>query len=233
VQFPAGTYNLFDSFTANLNVSAWADQSTNAYNVFQATVAEQPQYFGAGGPNNVPHLTFGSNDYLLLDNTITDLLTSGNPRTVLVACQATNGTGGTLVCFRRSTSGGATVCSCSLLAQSSTIYVYSDGRNSDSNASYGGTIPTDVPIVLDWELATSSIPAFAINGVAQSIAQGQGAMSADTGADGFTVGNREDAVPYQWPGDIYEVVVYNRVLAASELTRVRRYLGSRYAVSVP
>ena len=36
-----------------------------------------------------------------------------------------------------------------------------------------------------------------------------------------------------WNGQMAEILVYNRALSSAELTTVHRYLGARYAVSVP
>src|SRR5580658_27444 len=206
-------------------VSIWSDQSGNGYNVSQATQGNQPGFLPDSGPNGEPDILFGSSNTVLLDNTVSNLLASGQPRTILVACDSGNTTGGALCCFRLSTAGGTSVCAIQYIVISGTTYIYSDGINSASNASIpGSSIPAFTPFVLDWKLTTSALPVFAINGVAQTVGQDNGYMTAETGTEGFTVGTREDDLAFPWPGDIYEILVYNRVLLPNELIQVRRYL---------
>jgi hypothetical protein len=223
--------------SAPQTVSQWTDLSGTGYAVSQSTQANQPIYNpNGGGPTGLPSLSFEGGK--LLENTTTDLLASesGHPRTVLVAGVNNVSTGGTPVCFRRSTSGSTTICVVQYYAQASTTFVYSDGVNGANNATVPGTtIPSGVPLVLDWELSASAGGvAFALNGVQQTVSQSSGnGMSAETStAQGFTVGTRDD-VSQPWPGDINEIIVYNRILTKNELIANRRYLGSRYGVTVP
>jgi hypothetical protein len=216
-------------------VSTWEDQSGHGYNVSQATQANQPGFLPNSGPNGEPDILFGSSGTVLLDNTVSNLLASGQSRTIVVAGDSNNTSGGTLCCFRRSTAGGESICVVSYEVISDILYIYSDGINGNSNAAIPGTaIPAFTPFVLDWELSTSALSAFAINGVAQTVTQNQGHMTAETSAaQGFTMGEREDTLGNPWPGDIYEMLVYDRVLLPNELIEVRRYLGARYGVAVP
>jgi hypothetical protein len=215
----------------------WNDQSGNGYNVSQATQADQPEYLATSGPNNLPDVLFGGSGSVLLDNTATNLLPSGQSRTILVAGDSNSTSGGTLCAFRRSTVGSTTVCEVGYQVSGGggSLYVYSDGTNAGSVATIPGTsIPVDTPFVIDLELSTSALPAVAVNGVAQTVTQTNGAMTAETSTSaGFTVGNREDTALYPWSGDIYELLVYDQVLSSSQLTLLRRYLGYRYGVAVP
>ncbi|MBI1903798.1 MAG: hypothetical protein HYS13_22060, partial [Planctomycetia bacterium] len=69
-----------------------------------------------------------------------------------------------------------------------------------------------------------------LGGKPQAVGQ-PGAVGKDTGADGFTVGNREDYSPAGWNGEISEVLVYSKALSSDELAAAGAYLSCKYALA--
>jgi hypothetical protein len=228
--------------TTTLTVSEWADQSGAGYNVSQGTSGDQPGYTAPSAPiltpyvpyQPVPNITFGANA-VLLDNTSSNLLASGQARTVLMACQSTNATGGALCTFRRSTAGSTTICCLSFLTGAGIADIYTDGIVVNNIATIStSAVPEDQIMILDWELAQGAGNiAFALNGASQTVSQvsNVGLVPETSTAAGQTVGARED-VSQPWPGNIYELLVYSGVLTATQLGYLRNYLGGRYGVVI-
>lgn len=54
------------------------------------------------------------------------------------------------------------------------------------------------------------------------------------GRNGTTIGTYDGQLtgPYNWQGSIAEIITYNRVLSGSEITRVMKYLGTRYGITI-
>ena len=71
-----------------------------------------------------------------------------------------------------------------------------------------------------------------LNGERQSVSQA-GGVGADTGATGFTVGQREDYPTIGWQGLIAEVLVYDRVLPEEDLAVLHQHLTARYRLDAP
>ena len=83
------------------SVTNWADQSGNAYNVTQATAANQPT-FEASVFNGQPAISFDGGDWL--NNTISNPVTAGAARTIFVVSKARCNSGAMYhITFRRST----------------------------------------------------------------------------------------------------------------------------------
>ncbi len=115
-----------------------------------------------------------------------------------------------------------------------TYYVNSDGVNGAGNS----TIPSAIdairqPFVTTFASAGAGQKLMVwLNGAPQAVTQ-PGAVGADTGALGFTIGHREDYPGFGWNGLIGELLVYDRVLAEAELSDLNQQLAAHYAVDSP
>ena len=210
------------------HVALWRDQSPHARAVVQSDAARRPVYV-AGGIRNQPALRFDGGD--LLHDVGLNLMVEGGARTVVAVAQAGDtSAGGAVFTFRR------TVPACALqhVLYSGTYYVYSDGVNGEGNS----MIPNAIDAIRQPFVTAFASPAAGqklmvwLNGQRQTVTQ-PGAVGADTGSIGFTVGNREDHLDFGWNGLIGEVIVYDRVLADDEMTELSRQLAARYSVDSP
>jgi hypothetical protein len=116
-----------------------------------------------------------------------------------------------------------------------TGYVEVGGRRLDADG-YAGLVSTtpapSSPAIIrstrDWSAGTASIH---VNGVATSVnnsaIQTSGSTS-DTDSSGIRLGRANSSLPFD--GDIFEVVVYERVLDAAEIAQVESYLTTKYAL---
>ncbi len=222
--------------TDGQSVQQWNDQSGNGNHVTQTTTINKPA-FKSPDATARPAIYFdGVNRKVFLNNTVSDLVTAGTARTVFVVarrdCNAHAGgvLGGTLFTFRR----GGLINTLTYGANSygTPVYIYSDNNGvGNNNASITGTAIDSAfsPTVVTYKIpAAGSQVQCNLNGVAQTVNQGAGSVTTETGTTGFTVGDREDQVDLDWSGWIYEVIVYNRALAADEITQVENYLKSKY-----
>lgn len=198
------------------SVPTWADLSGNGMGLSQVASTLQPSFLaeGAGGRPAVnfnsasqQHLSIGQN-----------VLPSGSPRTIFVAgrCYGTNG--GTLFCFRRT----STVFAGLLLTLGGTSYVYSDGAFNATAPMGPGTIQSPFVATMTSGGAGQKL-GLRLNGSAVAVSQ-SGTCSAEEGTPGFLLGAREVASQY-WNGEIAAVVIYGRLLDASEIAAVEIYLS--------
>lgn len=219
------------------HVSQWNDVSASAYHVTQSNPAYQPLYI-ASGPGNKPALYFdGSNGKYFLQNTSSNPVASGGARTVFVVgkrdCTVHSGglIGGTLLTFRRSAL--VHTLSFGVNYYGGPVYVYSDGNGiGNNNATIsGGLIDSAVtPFMLTYQIpAGGGQLSCRMNGIAQAVNQGSGSVAAETGTNGFTVGDREDQADLDWSGWIQEIIVYARELKSDELRAVEYYLQQKYS----
>ncbi|MGC4101275.1 LamG-like jellyroll fold domain-containing protein [Ferruginibacter sp.] len=217
-------------------VQQWNDQSSNGNHVTQTTAANKPT-FKLPDATGQPALYFdGVNGKNFLNNTTSNLVTAGAARTVFIAARrdcnihAGGVVGGTLFTFRRSGLINNLIYGAN--SYGTPVYIYSDNNGvGNNNATIGSnTIDTVLnPVVVTYKIpAAGSQLQCNINSIAQTVNQGSGSVTTETGVTGFTVGDREDQPDLDWSGWIYEVIVYNRTLTGIEIAQVEGYLKNKY-----
>jgi Concanavalin A-like lectin/glucanases superfamily/Secretion system C-terminal sorting domain/F5/8 type C domain len=209
------------------NVTQWADQSGNGYNVTQATAANQPT-FETNVFNGQPAINFdGSNDFL--NNITNNVVMPGAGRTVFIVAKARcNSTAMYYLTFRRST------LLCAYQSSPGTNFIYSDGVNGINNATYPSnwwdTIKAKPTLLTAYNsgVAPNKIN-LRLNQQTVTVSQGGGVVN-ETGTAGFSVGRREDG-PYFSNGWIAEIIVYNSELSSTDRTTVENYLAAKYGTN--
>lgn len=199
------------------NVSAWADQSGNGRTLTQTTANNRPAY-NTSVLNGRPVVNFdGTNDALLASFTLAQPChyflvwrydspyVSGNPRVLDGA------TGGATSFFRSSVSQMA---------------LSAGGSNLSANIS-------------DAEGQAFSVTEIRANGASSFVFYNGSDRTANPGTNigagtpnGIYLGVFGNG--FSAPGDVSfaEVVVYSSILAASQSSAVRSYLGTRYGIAV-
>lgn len=215
-------------------VAKWVNQAAtkDSADVGQTVVSQRP-LFVTSAAGALPAVRFdGTDDWL--NNTTTNLVASGSPRTVLVVGKSGD-TGGSMLTFRRSTGGpqNGTVFTAQLGLHGGKFYAYSDGVNAAGNAA----VPSEVSTMTQQPFVTTFVSpglggklAVRLNGQSLRVEQA-GGVGPDAGATGFTIGAREDYAGFRWDGDISEVLVYSRVLSSDELKQAGSYLATKYAIA--
>ncbi|MDB5300032.1 MAG: Planctomycete cytochrome, partial [Phycisphaerales bacterium] len=214
-------------------VARWVDRSGApgpSRDVSQDDPARQPVLV-ADAINGHPTVRFSRTRVDGLHNTQINLLDSGSARTVFVVARSSSGAGGgTLFAFRRGSDGHSPVFVLQQFAAGGAYYVWSDAVN-DQNATTSSAIDAiRKPFLAAYrsEGAGSQIRC-ELNGVTQPVTGGK--VSAETGLDGFVLGNREDSGARNeqgWDGDIAEVLVYGRALSPAEIEQTSLYLAEKY-----
>jgi hypothetical protein len=199
------------------NVSGWADQSGNGNNVSQATPGNQPAYVASGGPGGVPYLSLvgGANVHGLVGaNTI-----GAQPLEYVIAARSTvSNPANTAYLIDFTLNVNAT-----FQNNGTNVVDQYDGTTIGN----GVTVTTNSDFVLDSYFNGASSQQ-TLNGGAPSSGSNPGTTAPSTP---FTVCNAGN-LTREWGGRIYEIVVYNRQLSASERLLVTRYMGTRYGVAV-
>jgi hypothetical protein len=98
----------------------------------------------------------------------------------------------------------------------------------DSLSATFAATPKIIRATRNWAAATASIH---VNGVATAVnntAVGTAGFTSDTDSAGMQLGRDYSGQPLD--GDMFEVIIYERVLSASEITQVEDYLSTKYAI---
>jgi hypothetical protein len=189
-------------------VSQWDDQSLNGYNLIQGTANKQPIMDGAA-INDLPALTFdGVNDSIDLASALTGL---SNSTYFVVLNRPTSSNVHSII--------GGSGPSDLMCGQSGT------------NMYMGSRAKAHVMANNAWEIrccvghASPVSSDFYINGTSLGSTSG-GASSTHSSIK--KVGN--SALGEAFGGKIAEIIVYNAVLSAGDITSVTNYLNSKYAI---
>ena len=207
--FPAGTYTSDNTFKVNINVSAWADQSSNGNDVLQAAGASQPTYSTTDSLfGNRPTVGFlgSSSQFLRTSSSIAQ----ASPFTTIVVARST--VSNNQLCGSFASGNGA------IIAQTS-AWLYYAGSTISSSAIMSAT-PAVVAAV---ENTTSTIY---VNNSSASVASG----NAGVGALSSTYQLSGAAVSGYLTGAIAEVILYSSALSNAQLSSVFLYLGARYRI---
>lgn len=212
--------------TSGSNVTSWADQSGNGNNVVNGALSP---VLTASVINGIAGITYSANTQELLSTT-SSILTAGSSRTVVAVCKPGAGSstftvGGSVFCFRTAnpiwwlglgTTGGLS-------------YGYSNGSGSDSITSPPAI--SGVPLVVEMSGTLGGAPTYVLNGTTYALSAAT-AITNDSGAAGFSIGNAHSASTQFFAGSICEVLVYDHVLNAGDTTANRQYLQTRFAINL-
>ncbi len=202
--------------TSGSSVTNWQDQSGNGYHVTQSVAGQQPELASAvinGLP--VVRFTAGSSQYLSHAS-----LAGGSTVTFFLVERNLVGSTGAAP-FSFGASGG----------KMQGIVFQNNGGMQPVMANRGAYPYTSTSARI-WcstdDGAASSYDHLTMNGLP--------AVGGDWGAGSwvapFAVGRR-NLGPVYTSGDIAEIVIYNRVLSATERRQVERYLAERYGIPMP
>lgn len=205
-------------------ISQWNDKSGNGYNLPQGTAAQQAVYNPAQ-KNGLSVLTWnGLNRYAV-------------PAGLLTALSAINNT---IFLVSNSTSSNSTMQQRIIgMTNGGTGRLTVDYANSAADAMSANDTTTLVTggVTINGVTKTNFniITAFR-NGTTQSIQVNNGTAQTNTNAANITltIGNIGDsaATGIGLIGNIGEIIFYNRVLSASEIILVNRYLSTKWAITI-
>lgn len=228
----------------NNKVSQWKDASGYGNNVSQSDPLYQPTWVDNVLRNRPAVFFDGVHGKYFLSNNISNLTASGSPRTVFIvglldSSAIDNGggdfpsAGGTMFTFRRSApvfAIQAARINHTIAAKADYIYTAGLGTNSNVTASDRRYFDRSKKCeFIDVFISSGAGSYLRVKQDGDSIAvmQTNGIVS-DYGADGFTVGDREDFSGQDWQGYIAEVIVYDRELTKHEIMQTELYLVNRY-----
>lgn len=218
-------------------VSQWNDQSGNGAHASQATTSRKPAYL-ASGINGLPGLTFSNagGAEARLDNTTVNLTAAGGARTAFFVHRANSASKfNNFISFRRSAPGNVWELSSDAAGP---FYVATDG------ASYNGSlVSAPIPAVSgnNW-IAEFSMPSnggspgsgltVTLNGAAKAL--NVTSTGGETGgATGFALGDRLDGgAGFANDFTLYEAVLFDTELSASNRDRLRMYFANRYGIGI-
>jgi hypothetical protein len=216
-------------------VSSWTDISGNGFNAAQATGGQQP-VFKTAIRNGKPIVRFdGTDDVLGLSGSALGIFNNIGGGTVFVVCSDTNNAAGAAghysVVFSSGTTGNRIV----LLTKETVSQISSKGKRLDADANIFSTATYSAGFHVltanaDWSGNSNQL---FVDGVgATATAYSGGGNTSATNSVFAGVGANTAVGANAFPGDIAEVLVFNRVLTATERNQVHGYLGSKYNIAV-
>jgi hypothetical protein len=209
--------------TSSGSVTQWNDQSPNQYNITQTAGSSAPTP-GTDAPTGKSVVSFNGSQFLASTSQIANV----NDVTIITVGSAPNiGESGVQV---QVGTGWGSACNRG--------FAYVGGHEAFTNGINNSGYFTSVsggPAIQNAALTTNAVTYSASSGTASFYSNGtsNGTASISTVAtaaglimgDSITYGNY-----YNWTGNIAEVLIYNRVLSASELQQVEFYLANKYAI---
>lgn len=212
-------------------VATWQDESGNNNSVTQANAALQPRY-RTGVMNGHPVVRFDGTDQLEKNGAVGlsnkqratwfVVLSTTDGAASRVAFSAGAGNVGSFRVQKHTTNGGhrwltgvapsAWRYTVNHFVQPNTVYLYSatfDGTQADGDARL----------------------TLRLNGEDQQLLAGAGNPGATTGDSSRVVVGNWIAANYFWPGDIAEIIVYDRLLTAEEVRSIEAYLNTKYGLA--
>lgn len=222
---PSGLSGLFLWLRSDLGitlnsgkVSSWADQSGNGNTVTQGTAANQPPYTSSGGGGNKPFLQYTGQSAMALDN---NAVTLAQPFEAFITIHQDAALGGAGTTYLLDIGAGGSTGAIVQVSQSTQINFGGGGSSLSVSLSVADHI-----IDAQWNGASSSI---GIDGGAPVVAS---ASHAETISQ-IHVGQAGGQATFGANANFYEIILYSRILSAGDRLSVSRYLGNRYAISVP
>jgi len=204
--------------------SGWADQSGNRNNASQGTPANQPPYV-QNAMNGWPALQGnGSSNW----DIPTSSFTLGTDATLIAACQPAATTQNNTARLVEHKYNQTYYLGCDQTGQKYKFIV--NNTVSPFGTAEGGSVALANTIVTGTYASATTTGTLYVNGT--SVATSTFTTPTPTSLPLHVMHSADSFVTY-WNGYLGEIIIYNRALAASELTRVHRYLGARYGVSVP
>lgn len=199
-------------------VTGWDDQATPAHNLVNPNIGLQPAYIAAAR-NGRPGLQSDGIDDFLTTATGANVVGAG-PYTLFVVFQDATGLGATIP-LDYGTGG---------LVNGFALII--NGTNQRSVPHIGvldhvdGAATTNAEI---WCATSGATNTLRVNGANQALTNAGTPGMTDPGVNGrITLFKSLAGAP--WAGIFYKVMLYNRVLSASEIAQVEAYLNAKYAV---
>ncbi len=211
--------------TVATGVSVWADQSGHGNNVVQATGAAQP-ILTAGAFGSYPGLTCSSVQFL--EQASSTVLNGSTGLTVFTTVIRGAGFGASPIALTTQMS--------ERIQQNNVgdVCVFSGAAGTAVNAcTAGAVVPTTTTIIsatVDLTLVSNKAQTY-VNGTQNVLTRADGAGASLATADMFIGARSASAGPLG--GVLGEVILINQALTAAQLTRLSRYTGIEYGVSVP
>lgn len=209
------------------NVSAWADQSGAGNNFTQGTGANQP-LFQASGFGGRPNVKFSSTGPTTLSK---------------IGFASLNGKTGltSFIVAKDSDNGAHAIAQCGVadsvfgwrgpwnIANDCGIFI----KSQVSNARVVTDLSVPVVVTATADLTLVHQCFCFLNGVDGTFRDVDANPGGTFGTGDFYLGTDQGAGANAWnTGELAEILVYNRVLSAGELSRVNHYLGARYGIAV-
>jgi hypothetical protein len=223
--------------TTSTGVSAWVDKSANAYTVSQGTGANQPsissingrQAFGYNGSSQF--LNSASSGLAAIGTTSTNAA----PTYTAFYVASFSGLQLTIPCGWGNSTSAVPFHAAIHPTNSGNVFFWRGSYRTDANSSQfdsgTGSLTSATPYVVSSRLSSAGIVGRANGTQVVSLAVPSGNLAVTV--DRFAVGAllRDTALLFV-NGQIGDVLIYNRVLSAAEITAVERWLGGKFGITV-
>jgi hypothetical protein len=203
-------------------VSAWTNkEGTTARNINQSTGGSQPLWLSAS-KNSLDTIDFVSNRYVITDSALT--LISSAQLTIFIVLKMPSNTGTINHSMSNvDTSGGVF----------HPFYHEDNNTIRVSNTSGGAYVIDSPPSALAWTYVTVSQNGTSgfvrTDGVLKTISPSSPLGSANS-FSGLCVGRYEEVAGRYWNEEIGEIIIYNKILNATEIGQVEEYLSTKWGI---
>ena len=214
------------------NVSSWTDLTGNGYHLLQTTDSVRPTWTDAQQRGR-PALVFGGSHRLY---TSANWSPGKTASLIAVCCRTDNNTNDAGICgavYPGRTVAGPGI-KCDYRNPNNAVYgcicrTNAAGQSNNFMSSTRYNVPVIAVATIDIDNTTSDVPTFRQNGVAGT--PSSGLQTANMAGTQFFAGNTSNSGDHL-VGWIGEIVVFSRVITATEITRVEQYLSQKWAIKL-
>lgn len=215
-------------------VATWPDRSGNGFNATQATEANKPLY-KVNIINGRPVVRFdGTNDTMALTGGALDIVRNVSGATIFAVVKSTGAAqNGRVVFFANNVAATSRLSLHQSVAPNwEAIYRRLDADAADTlTDGAANTSPHVLSLVRDYAAATATLYVDGGSGTTDATANTAGSTS-DTASANAQIGASSAAGGNPFPGDIAEVIIYNRALTTAERKSIELMLGNKYGIAV-
>ena len=212
------------TFDGPNDVSQWDDGSGIGHDVVQAVGSEQPTYVAAGR-NGLGMLSFDKAAFQHLKNASGGFAT--DEHTIIVAAKS-NLTVGTVDIFGSSTGIAIANGDVLLTVFNNKVRAHYWDTGGNGNALDGVSLVGAAPRIFAQVLDATTLYVYLDGALENSnaIVNSKAGASRD-----FNIGTRYPGYVNPFDGDMYEVIVFDRAISATEMTIICDYLARKWAIS--
>lgn len=207
-------------------VASWVDQSGNGNNATQASGAKQPVCTSASIGSNKALIFNGTSSQLTFPSAVQDAITRTTSHSIFIVLKSADNTSQARIILNSAQGvSDSDMLSISIISSNLCAGYYNGSSYNSVSVPF---IDTTLGHILSISHLANSTPVGELDG---AVMTGSNVPQGDTAAGIILGGEIQDDLK-NFKGSIGEVIIYNRVLSATEITAINQYLSQKWNIGL-